>query len=381
MKSVFLISDNVITSLGFTTGENAVKMREKCSGVLLSEDRSISPVPFYASLVNTPLLEEAFCRLNSKAEYTRLEKMIITSISDALNKTKIDPASGDTFFIISTAKGNIDLLEERQNGRFPKERLKSAVMARVISSFFKNPNQPLVVSNACISGSVAILLGKRILNEGKYRNIIVAGGDVISEFTVSGFQSFKAIGSSPCRPYDEGRDGISLGEGASTVILSVELQNSTSIAVRGGAITNDANHISGPSRTGEGLFLAIDGALKDAVVTAEEIDYISGHGTATNYNDEMESKAIHSARLENVPMNSLKGYIGHTLGAAGIAESVMAAYSMKNNILFATAGFSKMGVTQPVNVLSDCMEKKLKKVLKTAAGFGGCNAALIFEKQ
>ncbi|MCR6639302.1 MAG: hypothetical protein NVV82_10030 [Sporocytophaga sp.] len=159
------------------------------------------------------------------------------------------------------------------------------------------------------------------------------------------------------------------------------MQNSTSIAVRGGAITNDANHISGPSRTGEGLFLAIDGALKDAVATAEEIDYISGHGTATNYNDEMESKAIHSARLENVPMNSLKGYIGHTLGAAGIAESVMAAYSMKNNILFATAGFSKMGVTQPVNVLSDCMEKKLKKVLKTAAGFGGCNAALIFEKQ
>ncbi|GAL87032.1 beta-ketoacyl synthase [Sporocytophaga myxococcoides] len=381
MKSVFLISDNVITSLGFTTGDNAKKMREKCSGVLLSEDHFISPTPFFVSLVNTPLLEEAFCRLNSNAEYTRLEKMIITSISDALNKTKIDPASGDTLFIISTAKGNIDLLEERLNDSFPKERLRPAVMARVISSFFKNPNQPLVVSNACISGSVAILLGKRILNEGKYRNIIIAGGDVISEFTVSGFQSFRAIGSGPCRPYDEQRDGISLGEGASTVILSVEPEYNTSIAVKGGAITNDANHISGPSRTGEGLFLAIDGALKDAAVSAEEIDYISGHGTATNYNDEMESKAIHSARLENVPMNSLKGYIGHTLGAAGIAESVMAAYSMKNNILFATAGFSKMGVTQPVNVLSDCMEKKVKKVLKTAAGFGGCNAALIFEKQ
>ncbi len=381
MKSVFLISDNVITSLGFTTGDNAAKMREKCSGVLLSEDRFISPIPFYASLVNTPLLEEAFGRLNIKAEYTRLEKMIITSISDALNKTKIDPESNDTLFIISTAKGNIDLLEERQNGRFPKERLRPAVMARVICSFFKNPNQPLVVSNACISGSVAILLGKRILNEGKYRNIIIAGGDVISEFTVSGFQSFRAIGSGPCRPYDEGRDGISLGEGASTVILSIEPDSNTSVAVKGGAITNDANHISGPSRTGEGLFLAIDGALKDAEVFAEEIDYISGHGTATNYNDEMESKAIHSARLENVPMNSLKGYIGHTLGAAGIAESIMAAYSMKNNILFATAGFSKMGVTQPVNVLSDCMEKELKKVLKTAAGFGGCNAALIFEKQ
>lgn len=381
MKSVFLISDNVITSLGFTTGENAAKMREKCSGVLLSEDHFISPTPFYASLVNTPLLEKSFSRLNTKEGYTRLEKMIITSISDALNKTKIDPASNDTLFIISTAKGNIDLLEEKYNGGFPKERLKLAVMARVISSFFQNPNQPLVVSNACISGSVAILLGKRILNEGKYRNIIVAGGDVISEFTVSGFQSFKAIGSGPCKPYDEGRDGISLGEGAGTVILSVEPENNTSIAVKGGAISNDANHISGPSRTGEGLFLAIDGALKDASISAEEIDYISGHGTATNYNDEMESKAIHSAKLELVPMNSLKGYIGHTLGAAGIAESVMAAYSMKNNILFATAGFSKMGVTQPVNVLSDCMEKKVNRVLKTAAGFGGCNAALIFEKQ
>ncbi|MBO9700286.1 MAG: beta-ketoacyl-[acyl-carrier-protein] synthase family protein [Sporocytophaga sp.] len=381
MKSVFLISDNVITSLGFNTGENAAKMRERCSGVLLSEDHFISPTPFYASLVKTPILEESFGRLNSKEGYTRLEKMIITSISDALNKTKIDPASNDTLFIISTAKGNIDLLENKYKERVPKERLKLAVMARVISSFFKNPNQPLVISNACISGSVAILLGKRILNEGKYRNVIVAGGDVISEFTVSGFQSFKAIGSGPCKPYDEGRDGISLGEGAGTVILSVEPENNTSIAVIGGAITNDANHISGPSRTGEGLFLAIDGALKDASICAEEIDYISGHGTATNYNDEMESKAIHSAKLELVPMNSLKGYIGHTLGAAGIAESVMAAYSMKNNILFATAGFSKMGVTQPVNVLSDCIEKKVNRVLKTAAGFGGCNAALIFEKQ
>jgi 3-oxoacyl-[acyl-carrier-protein] synthase-1 len=381
MNSVFLISDNVITSLGFTTRENAAKMREKCSGVMLSEDSFISPIPFYASLVNTPLLEEAFGSLNAQAEYTRLEKMLITSISEALRSANVDPSSDTTLFIISTAKGNIDLLEERLKGRFPKERLKAAVMAKVVSSFFKNPNPPLVVSNACISGSVSLLLGKRLLEGGRYKNIVVAGGDVISEFTVSGFQSFKAIGSGPCRPYDEARDGISLGEGAATVILSVVPGPKGAIALKGGAVTNDANHISGPSRTGEGLFLAINGALNDASLAPEEIDYISGHGTATNYNDEMESKAIHSARLEQVPMNSLKGYIGHTLGAAGIAESVMATYSMKHDILFATAGFSKMGVTQPVNVLSDNLEKKVKKVLKTAAGFGGCNAALIFEKQ
>ncbi len=120
--------------------------------------------------------------------------------------------------------------------------------------------------------------------------------DLISSFIYSGFQSFQAISPNPCRPFDADRDGISLGEAAATVILSAN-KTPGSILLGGGSVSNDANHISGPSRTGEELFLAISSALKQSGTSNDEIDFISAHGTATRYNDEMEAKAFHLASM------------------------------------------------------------------------------------
>ncbi|MCK6649340.1 MAG: hypothetical protein L6Q66_06775, partial [Bacteroidia bacterium] len=254
--------------------------------------------------------------------------------------------------------------------------------ANTIAQFFGNPNKPLTVSNACISGVVALILGKRLLNRGLYENIIVVGADVLSHFIVSGFQSFKAISNEIAKPYDANRTGISLGEAAGTIILTSNAAFAVQplIEVKGGSSSNDANHISGPSRTGDGLLLAIENALHESELRPEDIDFISGHGTATLFNDEMESLAITDAHLERVPMNSLKSYFGHTLGAAGIIESVITLESMRNNILIGTYNYSNPGTSKPITIIDKTKAATLANCLKTAAGFGGCNAAIAFSK-
>ena len=197
----------------------------------------------------------------------------------------------------------------------------------------------------------------------------------------SGFNSFKSLSNGPCRPFDKTRDGLSLGEGSGTVILTLSPSRSHPshhVVAGEGFSTNDANHISGPSRTGEGLFIAIDSLLKKNFST---IDFISAHGTATPYNDEMESVALTRAGMQTVPVNSFKGYWGHTLGAAGIIETIMCLYSIRNNVLFNTKGYHEMGVSNPLSIIDGVINREIKSCLKIASGFGGCNAALLLRKK
>jgi 3-oxoacyl-[acyl-carrier-protein] synthase-1 len=239
-----------------------------------------------------------------------------------------------------------------------------------------------VISNACISGVMAITAAFDILQSERYKNAVVIGCDVMSEFIVSGFQSFKSLTNGICKPFDISRDGLNLGEGCGTIILSTctDNEDDNSVFVRAGATSNDSNHISGPSRTGEGLFLSVTRTLELNNLKPSDIDFISAHGTATPFNDEMESKAFNMAGLSDVPLNSLKAYFGHTLGAAGIIESVVSIEAMKADILIKTLGYSENGVPDPITIVAENQEKKQKNILKTASGFGGCNAAVVFSK-
>ena len=376
MKDVFVISENIITSLGFDTEENVNNIKNYKTGICKLDKSDFWTEPFFVSLINTERLNQEFSNISEGKEYTRFEKLCILSASKALKNTSIDVKSKETIFIIPTTKGNIDLLKNSQD--FEEDRVYIDKAASIISSFFNNPNTPIVVSNACISGVLAINTAKRLISAGLYKNAVVVGGDIITEFVVSGFQSFKSLSFGPCKPFDVSRDGLSMGEGASTIILSSETKSN--IRVLEGASANDANHISGPSKTGEGLYIAIEKSLKNSKIDATEIDYISAHGTATPYNDEMEAIAIGRAGLLNSFVNSYKGYFGHTLGAAGLAESVLAIYSLKNNFLFASLGFENKGVSEDLKVIEKHKEVKLNKILKIASGFGGCNASIIFDK-
>lgn len=382
MNTIYTVSDNIITSLGFSSKENFDALKKGVSGIKETSDPNITQIPLNVSRVDSERLNNEFSKIGNPADYTRLEQMMILSIDDALKQTDIPPETDETIFIFSSTKGNIDLLE-KDNLSFGADRIQLWKLGEVISHFFNSSITPVILSNACVSGLTALTTGAQFLKQGKYINAIVCGGDIISEFTPSGFQSFKAISPQPCRPFDANRDGITLGEGAGTIILSSEekhVKEQNPITFRGGANTNDANHISGPSRTGDGLYYAIRNALADANKTNKNIDYISGHGTATPYNDEMESKAIAWAELEHVPVNSLKAYWGHTLGAAGIIESIAGIYSIKQNCLIKTLGYSEHGVSIPLNIISEYKETKIKNFLKTASGFGGSNAAAYFSE-
>lgn len=381
----YIIADNIISPLGFTSSENFEQLKQKKTGVQRLETSELSSDPVCAAVVDTQKLNSEFQKLNTKTEFTRLEKMVLLSINDCLKQnSNIDITSKKTLLILSTTKGNIDLLDPKLASKFDKKRVYLWETANVIAQHFNNPNKPIIVSNACISGVLAIILGKRLLETNQYDTIIVSGVDILTHFVVSGFQSFKAISNEVAKPYDAKRDGISLGEGCGTIVLTNKTSSishhTSNIIVKGGASSNDANHISGPSRTGDGLFLAIDKTLKESNVKASEVSYISGHGTATLYNDDMESLAVTDAQLANVPMNSLKSYFGHTLGAAGLIESIIGIHSIRENTLIGTYNFSELGVPKPINIIKNTTSAELNNCLKTSAGFGGCNAAVFFQK-
>ena len=376
----YIKSDNIISSLGFDTDENMNHLIKGESGISYCEDPELSVTPFYTSLINSKELIERFSSYSVGNEFTRLEKMLILSVSEALKNTDIDITDAGTLLIISTTKGNIDLLGQMH--LHDKNRIYLWRTAQIVADFFHNPNHALVISNACISGLLSVLVAKRLVEAGVYNNAVVAGADMVTHFVVSGFQSFKAVSSLPCKPYDVSRDGITLGEAAGTIILgnTANISDQYPVYVSGGASSNDANHISGPSRTGDGLFLAIKNALHESGLKASDIGHISAHGTATVYNDEMESKAFGLAGMQQVPVISLKGYWGHTLGAAGIIESIAGIRSLKENYLLKTHGFSTPGVPVDICVTHGFRYRQQSSFLKTASGFGGCNAAVIFEK-
>jgi 3-oxoacyl-[acyl-carrier-protein] synthase-1 len=245
---------------------------------------------------------------------------------------------------------------------------------------FRAVNAPLIISNACISGVMAVNTAADYLLAGKYQHIVIIGIDVLSDFVINGFQSLFALSDEPCRPFDKDRKGISLGEACGVIVLS---RQKSLLAARycGGACSNDANHISGPSRTGEGLFRAIHKTLKRAEINVGAVQFINAHGTGTLYNDEMESIAFNRLAMNHLPVNSLKGYFGHTLGAAGIIEIIACLLSMEHQILFPSLGFKNQGTSVPLNILEATCMTEINVVLKTASGFGGGNAALVLMNQ
>lgn len=377
---VYFRSDNVITSLGFSTCDNFDAMISGKTGIKIIDDKRFYHKPFPASVIEDSRMEKEFAKINISNEgidFTKLEKLIITSVSKSLQNTDVDIQSERTLIIISTTKGNIELLSA--DGKNTDNAMYLWQTGEKIAHYFGNPNEAIVISNACISGVLAVNTAAMYINSGKYDNVIVTGGDVVSRFVVSGFMSFMSLSPTACKPFDKNRDGLSLGEAVATVVMSKFPSEASNIIFRGGGSANDANHISGPSRTGEGSFLAIGRALAEAKLTSV-LDHISAHGTATPYNDEMESIAIARHGFQNVPVNSVKGYIGHTLGAAGIVEMALLLEEMRQNTIIATAGYSDHGVSEPISVVSKKTEKKLDICLKMASGFGGSNAATVISK-
>ena len=369
---------SIISPLGMTTAENYTAVKAGRSMLKRYEGLWSLPEPFVASLMDREKVEDAFAALADQGKYTFFEKMIILSAAKALEQTDIDPTSDSVLFILSTTKGNVFLLDKRETS-YPAERVLLGLAAKQMTDFFHNPNAPIVVSNACISGVCAQIQAMRELESGRFDYVVTVGADVQSAFIVSGFQSFKALSVNPCKPFDANRTGLNLGDAAATIIYTRKdkVTDNEWVACRG-AIRNDANHISGPSRTGEGSYRALKVALGE--VSSDKIAFINAHGTATLYNDEMESFAIERAGLSKVPVNGLKGYYGHTMGAAGILETILSMQAIDDHNILATKGYETIGVTHPLVLSNQNQPTDKRAFIKLLSGFGGCNAALVFAK-
>lgn len=374
-KEIYITDYNCVTPLGFDVSSNWNALLEGKSGVALHKITE-SQAAFYASMIDTEKLDEAFGSRFTEIHFTRLEKMFLLSLEPLIKR---HPVSEETAFILSTTKGNISLLKNQSE--LP-EGVYLSKLAQKIADYFGFTTKPVVVSNACVSGVMAIAAAKNMILTGKYKDAFVIAGDELSEFVISGFNSFQAIGDGPCKPYDKNRNGINIGEAAAAVYITSSLSGNEKLRfkVLGDSAVNDANHISGPSRTGDGLYASIRNAMAEAGVIPEQIGFISAHGTATLYNDEMESIAFSRMNLQHIPLNSMKGYYGHCLGASGLLESIISMESALHGTLIPSKNFVEMGVSEPLNIIKENRQAEIKYILKTASGFGGCNAAIVLEK-
>ncbi|MDR1331503.1 MAG: 3-oxoacyl-ACP synthase [Tannerella sp.] len=370
--------DCIISSLGFTSCENYGAVKAGRSGIAHCENRMGLSEPFMAALIDREELRDRFAVPGDCTDgYTPFEMAAILSIRGAAAQAHVDLSGERTLFVLSTTKGNVHLLDPREGDGYPPGAALLCHSARRIAAFFGSSRVPLVVSNACISGACAQIEALRRLEAGAYDCAVVTGVDMLSRFIISGFQSFHALSPGPCRPFDAARDGLNLGEAASTLIYErTDKADAGGVALVRGAIRNDANHISGPSRTGEGCFLALQAVM--AGCDAGEIAFVNAHGTATAYNDRMEAVALARAGLDGVPVNGLKGYFGHTLGAAGVLESVISSHALAGRTILPTLGFSAREDDSTLHVADRIARTEKPYFVKTLSGFGGSNAALLF---
>jgi len=369
---VYKIADNILSPLGATTAENYQAVKAGRSALARYDQRWSLPDKVLTASLFSQEQEQQFLI----SGLSRFESMVVTSVREALSQTTLDVSQPNVILIISTTKGDVELLEESPEA----DHLSPADSAQRIARELGFATDPIVVCNACISGLSALILASRLLEDGQYDYAVVCGADSQSRFIVTGFQSLKALSPEPCRPFDMERMGLNLGEAAATMILStVNCKLSTVNWNLGpGAIRNDATHISNPAKNGEGSCLALKAIIDDN--DKESLAFINAHGTATIFNDQMESVAIERAGLADIPVNAYKGCYGHTMGAAGVLETILSMTALDDQTILATQGFEELGVSGHISLSASHQSTSKSAFVKMLSGFGGCNAALLLEK-
>lgn len=371
------IADNIISPLGTDAASNIEAILAGRSELRPHEGLFGLHEPFCGSLLDRDAIRALYAAECGDADgLTVFEQLCILSVSRAIASCGIDASAPDTVFILSTTKGNVACLADD----IADSRCYLARSADRIAAHFGNRNTPIVVSNACISGVCAQIAAVRELMAGRYTYAVVTGADLLSRFIVSGFQSFKALSPECCRPYDKDRVGLNLGEAAGTIVLARHNTSAPGTWLYAASSNhNDANHISGPSRTGEGSYRVLRDILGSGV-DASELAFVNAHGTATAYNDEMESIALHRAGLDTVPVNGLKGFYGHTLGAAGIIETILSMHAADRGIVLPTRGYAAQGTTWRLNISDAPRCTSGRSFIKILSGFGGSNAGIAYRK-
>lgn len=369
MKNIYINQSNILTPFGVSVETNWMNLFNGNSAV--SKIDSLGHLHnFHAGRIDDEIFRSIKTSVINSEKYTRLELFGIYVLQSLVEKEKLTSKTG---LIISTTKGNINQLSNSI------EEASIPLFASKIADYFQFEREPLIVCNACVSGVLAVNIAKRFIEMGVLEDAYVLALDELTDFVLTGFNSFQALDFELCKPFDINRKGVNLGEAAACVYIS-KIREKNSFQIIGEASINDANHISGPSRTGEGLVLSVESALNEANISSTDIDYISAHGTATLYNDEMETIAFNRLQLQEIPTNSLKAFYGHTLGAAGLLEMIIAMKQSHENAVLKSHNFYKLGTTSHQNIAKENQKLEIKTILKTSSGFGGSNAVILLKK-
>ncbi len=294
------------------------------------------------------------------------------------------PLPRDTLLITATTKGPVDVLERVCRGQA------SDGKAGLIPHFVKTLSQRLGlgspgfnVSAACASATVARAQACGRIASGRVKQVAVICAEMVSEFVFSGFSALQILSDRPCAPFDRNRKGLSLGEGAAAFVLTApgreESPGALPLAkIHGWGVASDAEHITSPAPDGSGLIRAIARALEVAGVGPGAISAINAHGTGTVYNDRMELVAFNSLfKKRKIPVHSVKGAVGHTLGAAGGIESAVSIKALQKRRLPPTVGLRVPDPLGKGRLFFEPVPLSPGYILSTNSGFSGMNAALI----
>lgn len=293
------------------------------------------------------------------------------------------PLPEGTRLLLASTKGRIDLLERKLRGAaVTDERLLAASLLADLDRRL-GTRGGANVNAACASSTIALARGAAEIAHGLTDAVLVVGIDLLSEFVFSGFSALKGMSPGACRPFDAGRDGLTLGEGGAALLLlsrsRAEREGRSPLArLAGWGVANDAHHVTAPARDGCGLILAVRQALRVAGAPSSAVAGISAHGTGTVFNDQMELTAFSELFGGHLPpLHGVKGAIGHTLGAAGAIEAAFAVCSLRERRLPPTVGLVTPEPVAAGSVATDALPLGEGLLLSTNSGFGGINAALL----
>ncbi|MEZ4267124.1 MAG: beta-ketoacyl synthase N-terminal-like domain-containing protein [Myxococcota bacterium] len=286
-----------------------------------------------------------------------------------------------TALLVATTKAGIGVGQHVLEGRAPNARLVDYplwALAAGLAAELGMRGHVSTLSVACASGTAVLGHGWRLVRQGRADRVIAVGVDGLSEFIARGFASLRATARGHAQPFDLNRTGLVAGEAAGVVLLEGGAGPARARIV-GYAGANDAVHVTGPAKDGRGLIRALRGALDQAGIAAGDIDAASAHGTATRYNDQMEGVAYRAVFGDaGPPVHSLKGGIGHTMGAAGVVEAVVAVRGLQTGLWAPTAGFEEADPEVGLDIVCGApRELPLRYVVSSSSGFSGINAAVV----
>jgi 3-oxoacyl-(acyl-carrier-protein) synthase len=319
---------------------------------------------------------------------SRATALLVAAAADLGGRARLDAAPERIAVITGTALGGVEELEHALAGDGGARRALDALYdspAHALAAWLGARGPVLTVSSACASGATALGLGADLLREGAADLVVAGGYDILCRFVMRGFDALRSLARERVRPFDRRRTGLLLGEAAGLVLLARERDARGPRLGRllGHGSASDASHIAAPDAAGRGLEAAIRAALAAGDVDVADLDFVSAHGTGTVLNDRIETAVLRrvlGARAETVPVNSIKGALGHTMGAAATLEAIMCLLAARDGWIPPTVGYEEPDPACDLDyVAGTCRAVRPRRMLSTSLGFGGCNAALVLE--